>query len=57
MMDHYLIYVDGVLKSTIPAGDRTKALVEGVDSSMVSLLEALRSGTLLILSVYFSLIE
>lgn len=37
MIDHYQIYVDGVLKATIPAGDRTKALVEGVDSSMVSL--------------------
>jgi len=35
MIDHYQIYVDGVLKATIPAGDRTKALVEGVDSSMV----------------------
>ena len=35
MIDHYQIYVDGVLKATIPTGDRTKALVEGVDSSMV----------------------
>lgn len=35
MIDHYQIYVDGVHKATIPAGDRTKALVEGVDSSMV----------------------
>lgn len=35
LIDHYQIYVDGVLKLTIPAGDRTKALVEGVDSSMV----------------------
>ncbi|OTF74223.1 RIMS-binding protein 2-like protein [Euroglyphus maynei] len=34
MIDHYQIYVDGVHKATIPAGDRTKALVEGVDSSM-----------------------
>ncbi|XP_075584877.1 RIMS binding protein isoform X2 [Dermatophagoides farinae] len=34
MIDHYQIYVDGVLKATIPSGDRTKALVEGVDSSM-----------------------
>lgn len=35
MIDHYQIYVDGVLKATIPAGDRTKALLEGVDSSIV----------------------
>lgn len=37
MIDHYQIYVDGVLKATIPSGDRTKALVEGVDSSMVNI--------------------
>ncbi|RWS26093.1 RIMS-binding protein 2-like protein [Leptotrombidium deliense] len=34
MVETYQIYVDGVLKSTVPAGERTKALVEGVDSSM-----------------------
>ena len=36
MIIEFQIYVDGVLKATIPSGDRTKALVEGVDSSMVS---------------------
>lgn len=30
----YQIYVDGVLKSTVPSGDRTKALLEGVDSNI-----------------------
>lgn len=30
----YQIYVDGVLKSTVPSGDRTKALLEGVDSNV-----------------------
>jgi len=30
----YQVYVDGVLKSTVPSGDRTKALLEGVDSSI-----------------------
>lgn len=30
----YQVYVDGVLKSTVPSGDRTKALIEGVDSSI-----------------------
>lgn len=35
-IESYQIYVDGVLKMTIPYGDRTKALVEGVDSSIVS---------------------
>ncbi|XP_054155497.1 uncharacterized protein LOC128953972 isoform X2 [Oppia nitens] len=33
-IESFQIYVDGVLKATIPSGDRTKALVEGVDSSM-----------------------
>ncbi|CAG2104011.1 unnamed protein product, partial [Medioppia subpectinata] len=33
-IDSFQIYVDGVLKATIPSNDRTKALVEGVDSSM-----------------------
>jgi len=37
MVDCFQIYVDGVLKVTVPGGERTKALVEGVDSSMVSL--------------------
>ncbi len=43
MIDHYQIYVDGVLKATIPAGDRTKALLEGVDSSIVSALHGFYS--------------
>lgn len=30
----YQVYVDGVLKSTVPSGDRTKALLEGVDSNI-----------------------
>lgn len=30
----YQVYVDGVLKSTVPSADRTKALLEGVDSSI-----------------------
>lgn len=34
-IESYQILVDGVLKATIPSGDRTKALVEGVESSMV----------------------
>lgn len=36
LIDCYHIYVDGVLKASVPSGERTKALVEGVDSSMVS---------------------
>lgn len=35
LIDCYHIYVDGVLKASVPSGERTKALVEGVDSSMV----------------------
>ena len=30
----YLVYVDGVHKSTVPSGDRTKALIEGIDSNI-----------------------
>ncbi|XP_015793063.1 RIMS-binding protein 2-like isoform X3 [Tetranychus urticae] len=33
-IDNYQIYVDGVLKVTIPSIERTRALVEGVDSSI-----------------------
>ncbi|EEB13454.1 hypothetical protein Phum_PHUM240780 [Pediculus humanus corporis] len=32
-IDSYHVYVDGVLKTTIKASERTRALVEGVDSS------------------------
>lgn len=37
-IDCYHIYVDGVLKVNVPSNERTKALIEGVDSSIVSLL-------------------
>ncbi len=37
IIESFQIYVDGVLQATIPSGDRTKALVEGVDSSMVGI--------------------
>ena len=33
-IESYQIYVDGVLKCCIPSNERTKALVEGVDSSI-----------------------
>lgn len=53
MIVEYQIYVDGVLKASIPSGDRTKALVEGVDSSMVSPLLI----KLIDLFPFYSLIE
>jgi hypothetical protein len=31
----YHVYVDGILRTTIRAGDRCRALIEGVDSSKV----------------------
>lgn len=34
-IDSYHVYVDGVLKTTIKANERTKALLEGVDSTKV----------------------
>jgi len=35
-IESYLLYVDGVLKASVKATERTRALVEGVDSSRVS---------------------
>lgn len=35
-IESYHVYVDGVLKATIKATERTRALVEGVDSNRVS---------------------
>jgi len=37
IIESFQIYDDGVLKATITSGDRTKALVEGVYSSMVAM--------------------
>jgi len=33
-IDSFHVYVDGVLKIAVPANERTKALIEGVDSTM-----------------------
>lgn len=35
-LESYHVYVDGVLKVTVKATERTRALVEGVDSTRVS---------------------
>lgn len=37
LIDSYHVYVDGVLKVTVKANERTRALIEGVDSNRVSL--------------------
>lgn len=34
----YHVYVDGILRTTVRAGDRCRALIEGVDSNRVSSL-------------------
>lgn len=34
-IESYHVYVDGVLKVTVKANERTRALVEGVDSNRV----------------------
>lgn len=36
-IESYHVYVDGVLKVTVKANERTRALVEGVDSNRVSI--------------------
>lgn len=38
-IESYHVYVDGVLKTTIKATERTRALVEGVDSNRVSKIQ------------------
>lgn len=35
LIESYHVYVDGVLKVTVKAGERTRALVEGVDLNRV----------------------
>lgn len=35
-IESYHVYVDGVLKTTVKASERTRALVEGVDANRVS---------------------
>lgn len=36
LIESYHVYVDGVLKVTVKANERTRALVEGVDLNRVS---------------------
>lgn len=38
LIESYHVYVDGVLKVTVKANERTRALVEGVDLNKVSFL-------------------
>lgn len=38
MVESYHVYVDGVLKVTVKANERTRALVEGVDLNRVCIL-------------------
>lgn len=37
MIESYHVYVDGVLKVTVKANERTRALVEGVDLNRVNM--------------------
>ena len=37
IIEMYHVYVDGFLKTTVRASDKTRALVEGVDSTKVSI--------------------
>lgn len=40
-IESYHVYVDGVLKTTVKATERTRALVEGVDSNRVNEIKIL----------------
>jgi len=42
LIDSYHVYVDGVLKVTVKANERTRALIEGVDSTRVRSASLLR---------------
>lgn len=46
LIDSYHVYVDGVLKVTVKANERTRALIEGVDSTRVSNREESRADPL-----------
>ena len=37
IIEMYHVYVDGFLKTTVRATDKTRALVEGVDSTKVNI--------------------
>ena len=43
IIEMYHVYVDGFLKTTVRASDKTRALVEGVDSTKVSTHNTLSS--------------
>jgi len=38
LIEMYHVYVDGFLRTTVKANEKTKALVEGVDNIKVSLI-------------------
>lgn len=48
-IDSYHLYVDGVLKATVKSTERTRALVEGVDSNRVSILVKKRKQYLVLI--------
>ena len=45
IIEMYHVYVDGFLKTTVRATDKTRALVEGVDSTKVSLMLSVTYGS------------
>ena len=52
----YHVYVDGILRTTIRAGDRCRALIEGVDSSKVKIVKIFPAKIFLFCFVLFFLI-
>lgn len=42
-LESYHVYVDGVLKVTVKATERTRALVEGVDSTRVCMKSVIKT--------------
>lgn len=50
-IESYHVYVDGVLKTTVKASERTRALVEGVDSNRVSYIDVQLAASLYVSTV------
>lgn len=55
-IESYHVYVDGVLKVTVKATERTRALVEGVDSNRVSLIQKKTKINLILIKTKIRLI-
>lgn len=54
-IESYHVYVDGVLKTTVKATERTRALVEGVDSNRVGRQSEVRGDRIALIQIVNSI--